>query len=181
MVKKLVYLDLETQRGAQEVGGWAHKHAMGMSVAVTYGNLTGEYRIYLEEDIPQLLDELRHAGCVIGFNIVDFDLKILEAYSVFSLEDLPCLDLMRDVEKRIGRRLGLEALARATLGIGKIARGTDALRWWREGRLLDIARYCCFDVKATRLLHEYGVRHGKVYFLNDRTGEKEAISVDWSV
>jgi DEAD/DEAH box helicase domain-containing protein len=179
IVRKLVYLDIETQKGAHEVGGWNQKHAMGISVAVTYQAPCGEYRIYLEEDVPRLLEELRQADCVVGFNILDFDLKILEAYSVFSLEDLPCLDLMKDVEKRVGKRLGLEALVRATLGIGKTARGTDALRWWREGKLLEIARYCCFDVKATRLLHQYGARHGKVYFWNDRSGQREAVPVEW--
>ena len=29
---------------------------------------------------------------------------------------------------------------------------------------MDIAKYCCFDVKVTRLVHEHGVRNGKLFY-----------------
>ena len=48
-------------------------------------------------------------------------------------------------------------------------------------RLLDIAEYCCYDVKATKLVHEYGASQGKVYYLNDRTKRREAIPVPWKI
>jgi DEAD/DEAH box helicase domain-containing protein len=34
----IVYFDLETQRTANDVGGWGKKHEMGMSLGVTYSS-----------------------------------------------------------------------------------------------------------------------------------------------
>ncbi|CAB4244223.1 DEAD/DEAH box helicase domain-containing protein [Methylacidimicrobium sp. AP8] len=179
-MRNVVYFDLETQKGANEVGGWRNKGAMRMSLGVTYGTARQSYRIYAEPDIEELLRDLRSADLVVGFNIVGFDFPVLEAYTVFDLQDLPTLDLLRDVEARTGRRMSLENLARATLGLGKTAEGVQALRWWKEGKLFQIAEYCCYDVKITRLLHEHGARHGQIYYFNEQTQRKEVIPVCWN-
>ncbi|MGH8046037.1 MAG: ribonuclease H-like domain-containing protein, partial [Chthoniobacterales bacterium] len=42
MPRNIVYFDLETQRTANDVGGWANKDRMGMSIGVTYSTATGE-------------------------------------------------------------------------------------------------------------------------------------------
>jgi DEAD/DEAH box helicase domain-containing protein len=54
----------------------------------------------------------------------------------------------------------------------------QALRWWKEGRIVDIAEYCCFDVKITKELHEYGRQHGEVSYI-DRLGQKRSVKVKW--
>ncbi|WP_018291102.1 ribonuclease H-like domain-containing protein [Verrucomicrobium sp. 3C] len=178
-MRNLVYFDLETQKSASEVGGWRNKSAMRMSLGVTYATAQQSYQIYSEQEVEALLQELRNADLIVGFNILGFDFPVLEAYTVFDLRDLPALDLLRDVEAQSGRRISLESLARATLGIGKTAEGVQALRWWKEGKLVQIAEYCCYDVKVTRLLHEHGVRHGEIYYFNEQTQRKESISVPW--
>ncbi len=180
-MKNYVYFDLETQKSASEVGGWQNKRDMRMSIGVTYSTAAQAYRIYTEDEADKLIDELRKADCVVGFNILGFDFEVLEAYSVFDLGSVLAHDLMLDIEKALGRRLGLDALATESLGIGKTAHGTDALKWWKEGRISEIAEYCCYDVKATRLVHEYGASQGKVYYLNDRTKRREAIPVPWKI
>jgi DEAD/DEAH box helicase domain-containing protein len=86
--------------------------------------------------------------------------------------------MLVEVEKTLGHRLGLDALATATLGVGKTGDGLDAIRWWREGRLLDIAEYCCFDVKCTKLVHEFGSEHRKLHY-NDRFQKRQTMSVTW--
>ena len=77
-----------------------------------------------------------------------------------------------------GHRLKLEDLALGTLGVGKIAQGLDAIRWWREGKVIEIAQYCCFDVKVTRLVHEHGARHGELFY-SDRFGRKQRVEINW--
>jgi DEAD/DEAH box helicase domain-containing protein len=52
------------------------------------------------------------------------------------------------------------------------------LRWWKEGKLLELAEYCCYDVKITKALHEYGRAHGEVFYL-DRFGQKRTVKVKW--
>ena len=114
-----------------------------------------------------------------GFNILHFDYEVLMGYTVLDLpSQLATLDLMLDIEKTLGHRLKLESLAQATLGVGKTAEGIDAIKWWRQGRLLEIAEYCCFDVKVTRLVHEYGHENGELFY-NDRFSNKQRLEVRW--
>jgi len=44
-MRDIVYFDLETQRTANDAGGWDKKRDMGMSIGVTYSTLTGLYHI----------------------------------------------------------------------------------------------------------------------------------------
>lgn len=181
MSRPLVYFDLETQRTANDVGGWDRKADMRMSVGVTYNTATHEYRIYSERKVDDLIQELLQADLVIGYNIYNFDYEVLHGYTIIDLKhQLRTLDLMADVEIKIGHRLKLEALANASLGIGKTADGIDAIKWWREKRIMDIAEYCCYDVKITRLVHEFGAKN-KELFYHDRFQQKQRVEVAWTL
>jgi len=177
--RDIVYFDLETQRTANDVGGWGNKDRMGMSVGVTYSTALGEYRIYGESQVDDLINQLRRADLVIGYNVINFDFHVLMGYTPLDLpEYLPTLDLMVDVETAIGHRLPLEALAQGTFGVGKTAEGLDAIRWWREGKVMEVAEYCCFDVKVTKMVHEHGVATGELYYV-DRFARKQRVEVPW--
>ncbi|MEI6034184.1 MAG: ribonuclease H-like domain-containing protein [Verrucomicrobiae bacterium] len=176
----VVYFDLETQRTANDVGGWDKKHEMGMSVGVTYSSAENKYEIFPESRVQDLISRLRRADLVVGYNILRFDYEVLMAYTILSLPDhLRTLDLLVDIEKSVGHRLKLDDVAQGTLGVGKIAEGLDAIRWFREGKMLEIAEYCCFDVKVTKLVHEYGAAHKELFF-SDRFGRKQRIGIAWS-
>ena len=177
----IVYFDLETQRTANDVGGWDKKHQMGMSVGVTYSTADDTYEIFSEKRAGDLVARLRKADLVVGYNIVSFDYEVLMAYTILDLPHyLPTLDLLPHVEKATGHRLKLDDLAHGTLGVGKIAEGLDAIRWWREGKVMEIAEYCCFDVKVTRLVHEHGARHGELFY-SDRFGRKQRMEINWKL
>ena len=177
--KNIVYFDLETQRTANDVGGWDRKRDMGMSVGVTYSTTTGEYAIYSEQTVDGLVDQLRRADLVVGYNILHFDYEQHMAYTVLDLpSQLATLDLLVDVEKSLGHKLKLEAIAQATLGVGKTAEGIDAIKWWRQGKLKEIAEYCCYDVKVTKLVHEHGRDNGELFY-NDRFSNKQKMTVKW--
>jgi hypothetical protein len=178
-IKDIVYFDLETRRTANDVGGWDKKHAMGMSVGVTYSTKTGEYSIYREETVDGLVDQLRRADLVVGFNIISFDYEVLMGYTALDLpSQLMTLDMMVDLEQKLGHRLKLESLAQATLGVGKTAEGLDAIKWWREGKLKKIAEYCCYDVKVTKLVHEHGRDQGELFY-TDRFAHKQRVEIKW--
>jgi DEAD/DEAH box helicase domain-containing protein len=174
-----VYFDLETQKSAAEVGGWHNKRDMKLALAVTFSTHRGTYEIYQENDVYALLRELQRADRVVGYNVLDFDFEVLAPYAVFDLSQVPVLDLMRDVEKTIGSRVGLDAISEQTLGCGKTADGMEALKWWREGQLSRIAEYCCYDVKATRLVHEFGLQYGCVFYFSKKTQRREKVPVSW--
>jgi len=176
----IVYFDLETQRTANDVGGWDKKHEMKMSVGVTFSSAENKYEIFPESRVDDLIKRLQRADLVVGYNVIRFDYEVLMGYTVLSLpEQLRTLDLLVDIEKSAGHRLKLEDVAQGTLGVGKIAEGLDAIRWWREGRVLEVAEYCCFDVKVTKLVHEYGVANKELFF-NDRFNRKQRLEIQWS-
>lgn len=175
--RNLVFFDLETQRAAGDVGGWGNKRAMGMSVGVTFSTADDRYRVYTERTVDELVRELMRADLVVGFNHLGFDYEVLMAYTIVDLpHQLQTLDLLLETEKALGHRLKLEAIAQATLGIGKTAEGLEAIRWWREGKLRQLAEYCCFDVKVTKLLYEHSRDHGELSYF-DRNGKKQKFAI----
>lgn len=180
MSRNIVYFDLETKRTANDAGGWNRKLDMGMSVGVTYSTRTGSYKIYSEKRVQELIEELMRADLVVGYNIISFDYQVLMGYTILELpEQCRTLDLMVDIEQKLGHRLGLDTISTTSLGVGKIADGLDAIKWYREGKMLQIAEYCCFDVKCTRLVHEFGVQHKRIWY-TDRSQQKRFVDVDWA-
>jgi len=177
-VKNIVYFDLETQKSAEEVGGWHRVRDMRMSLGVTYSTARGGYRIYPEKEVDALIEELRRADLVVGFNHIRFDYEVLHGYTVLDLAQVPSLDLLVELQKALNHRLTLDAVASATLGAEKTADGLQALKWFREGRMLEIAEYCCYDVKITKLVHEFG-RDNRQLFYTSRTGQVLNVAVSW--
>ena len=181
----IVYFDLETQRSFNDVGGSSHLAKMGVSVACSYSTATGKYDLYGEDDLDRLVDLLRKADQVVGYNHLFFDYGVLEGYTVLDLEAQTVnLDMMIDLHGHTGRRIGLDKVASATLGTGKTAVGTDALKWWQQYKnsgdsevLMKIAEYCAYDVKVTKCVHEYGVEHGHIKY-TDGPGE-QIVPVQW--
>jgi hypothetical protein len=184
--KNIVYFDLETQRSSGDVGGFANKSKMGVSVGVSYSTARGSYEIYPENEMERLGEELVRADLVVGWNHLQFDYPVLQPYIFHTLaEQTLNLDMMLDLEKKLGFRLKLDAVASATLGTGKTADGLDALRWWQQHKksgefapLRKIAEYCAFDVKITKGVHEYALQHGLLKY-DDRNGRIAEIAVEW--
>lgn len=179
-MKNILYFDLETQKSADEVGGWDKIRDMRMSVGVTCHAGRGEYRIYGEKEVDELLAELQRADLVIGFNNLGFDYEVLHGYTILDLRQLPTLDMLVEIKKALPHRLSLDSIAHATMGVEKTAEGLQAIRWFKEGKLAEIAEYCCYDVKITKLVHEYGVQHKQLHYHN-RFGKKLTVPVAWAV
>lgn len=177
-MKNIVYFDLETQKSADEVGGWNNIRDMRMSVGVTYSTARGDYRIYQEKEVNDLIKELMRADLVVGFNNLRFDYEVLHGYTIMDLKQVPTLDMLVDLQKILQHRLSLDSIATASLGVEKTAEGLQAIEWFREGRMLEIAEYCCYDVKITKLVHEFGVAN-KQLFYNNKFGNKMSVAVEW--
>lgn len=177
-MKNIVYFDLETQHSAEEVGGWSNISRMGMSVGVTYSTVRGDYKIYSEKYVDDLLRELQRADLVVGFNNLRFDYEVLHGYTPLDLRQLPTLDMMVELQNKLQHRLSLDAIATATFGVEKTSEGLQAIQWFKEGKLMEIAEYCCYDVKIPRLVHEFGVQNRLLHY-NNRFGKKLSVAVTW--
>ncbi|MFH1983003.1 MAG: DEAD/DEAH box helicase [Pseudomonadota bacterium] len=172
-------LDIETQRSAQEVGGWHRADLMRVSVAVLYDSLEDDYTVYTEDKIPDLLARLKQVPRVVGFNINRFDYRVLSGYADMAWEQLPTVDLLEYVHRQLGFRLSLDHLAGQTLGAEKTADGLQALRWWKNGQLQEIIDYCRQDVKITRDLYRFGLENGYLLFKN-KAGQQVRVPAGWA-
>lgn len=187
-----IVFDIETQKSFEEVGGSAGQRInfekLGVSVigAYLYGGDpstalgAGKYLTFEEHEIPEFESLLKSAGRVIGFNIHHFDLTVLQPYISWSLRNLQTLDLMDDVKKHLGHRLYLDSLAEATLGVRKSGGGLQALRWFKEGKIDEIKKYCLKDVEITKNLYEFGRKNGHVLFYSREANGRVAIPVAWN-
>jgi DEAD/DEAH box helicase domain-containing protein len=161
---RVLVLDLETQRSAEEVGGWEHCDRMGLAVAVTADLETGETQVYTEDRVDDLLEDLCAAAWIIGFNLRRFDFGVLRGYRTLDYAGLPALDILEEVQAGLGFRLSLDHLARETLGAPKLADGLQSLAWFKAGELDKVIEYCKADVNLTRRLFEFGRSQGYLVY-----------------
>ena len=176
--RKVVVFDVETQRSFDEVGGRTQFHKLGVSAAVAYRYDLDQFLECTEEDIGRLIDLLLEADLVVGYNILGFDYEVLRAYTDRDLRLLPTVDLMRDLEARLGFRPKLDSVVQPTLGVGKTADGLQALEWWRRGEVDKIMAYCRDDVRVTRDLYDYGKRN-RCVLVARFGGTPRRVEVDW--
>jgi DEAD/DEAH box helicase domain-containing protein len=163
-----VVFDLETQLGADEVGGWGNIRKMKLGFASIYRFPSGEWLDFWEEDVEALKKVLREADLVIGFNQVRFDYEVLRGYGGFDEEEVQSYDILLEVNRVLGHRLNLNSLASATLGATKSADGLQSLEWWRRGEIEKVATYCRQDVEVTRDLFFHILE--KNYLLFEKKG-----------
>jgi DEAD/DEAH box helicase domain-containing protein len=177
---RVMVLDIETRRGAEEVGGWCNCHLMGLALAVVWDSRTEQFTTYFERQASELLRELAKADLVVGFNLIGFDYKVLSAYDDGTLARLPTFDILQDVRRRLGYRLSLAHLAEKTLGVSKSADGLQSLEWVRQGRLDLVEEYCRQDVRVTAELFRHGLSKGRLRF-TDKEGRLLELTVDWDL
>jgi DEAD/DEAH box helicase domain-containing protein len=171
--------DIETQLSADEVGGWHNTHKMRIAICVVYDIEADRYEFYHENHAGRLIDRLKNAAHVIGYNSELFDFSVLKRYTSASvISQFTSLDLITGVTRGLGHRTGLDRVAAATLGAGKTADGLQSLQWWREGRLDKIAEYCKMDVELTKDIYLFGKQHGYVMHAH-RSGQMIRVPVSW--
>ncbi|HCY86399.1 MAG TPA: DEAD/DEAH box helicase [Desulfobacteraceae bacterium] len=171
-------LDIETRRSAKDVGGWHRADRMGVSCAVLYDSRDDEYHTYYQDDMEKLVAHLKTLDLVIGFNILRFDYKVLSGLHSYDFQKLPTLDMLMKIHERLGYRLGLDHLAKETLGAEKSADGLQALEWWAQGELDKIVKYCIQDVRVTRDLYRYG-RDNRYLVFKNKSGFQVRVPVTW--
>ncbi len=175
-----VLFDLETLRSAADVGGWHKAHRMGVAVGVACFLEEGRFEVYPEGQVGALVEALRRASLVIGYNIKRFDYLVLAGYTGEDFaRTLPTLDLLEDVACRLGFRVGMGHLAQETLGIGKSADGLQSLEWVRQGRLDLVEQYCRKDVEILRDLYLHGRREGFLFYRDKQRDLRLKLGVEW--
>lgn len=177
---KIAYLDLETRRSAEEVGGWRNKHLMRVAVVVIYEQPENRFLQYYENDVGDLIKRLSEYDLVVGFNIKGFDYGVLSAYTNADFGRIPTFDILEYARNKLGFRVSLDNFARQTLGIGKCGDGLQALEWFNAGEVEKVVDYCGKDVEITRDLFLFGLEKGHLLFADLKKNVKK-LSVDWNL
>jgi DEAD/DEAH box helicase domain-containing protein len=170
-----VVLDIETQNTFQDVGAY-NPTLLKVSYVGCYFYETDTFEGFFEQDLPKLWPRLERADRVIGYNLIGFDYPCLQTYYTGDIMRLPTVDLLAEIDKRLGFRIKLDDVAQATLGVGKSGHGLMAVEYWRNGELDKLAEYCLQDVRITRDVYEYALQNGFVSF-NNRQGQKQNIQL----
>ncbi len=180
-VHRIVFFDLETQKLAQDVGGWMNTHLMRVSVAVLFDTVEDRFFAFSEDRVDDLIEHLEKADLVVGFNVKRFDYRVLSAYTRKDLLKLPTFDILQDIHERLGFRVGLDHLAKETLQLSKSASGLEAVAWFREGQMEKLEEYCRRDVALTRDLFNYGLTNGHLIYRKKGIEAALRLLVDWNV
>ncbi len=179
-MKKIVF-DIETRNIFEDVGK-ADPALLDISLVGVYDYETDEYSSYLVEDLPKLWPLLEAADVLITFNGDHFDIPLLNKYYNGDLTKIKSLDLLVEFRKALGRRIGLGNIAEATLGIGKSGHGLQAVEWWKKGDIESIRKYCLQDVKVTKDVYEYALKHKKLKYKDGDSVKSVIIDTkDWEI
>lgn len=147
-----VVFDIETKNSFADVGGRDNFKDLQVSIIGAYSYNQDKYFCFDENELERFGALAKSAGLLIGFSSKRFDLLVLEKYFNFSLALIPHFDILEEVEKIFGRRVGLGILAEANLGVGqgKTGTGLEAIELYRQGKMDELKNYCLQDVKLTK-------------------------------
>ena len=175
MALRRITFDIETEGAFKGNGDFSN---LEITVVGLHDSKTGEYRSFLKHELNELWPILERADVLVGYNSDHFDIPILDKYYAGDLTKIRSIDLLKEVKNVLGRRLKLDNLAQATLGIAKSGNGLEAIEWWKQGLYDKVRDYCLDDVKITNELYLHAKKHKKLKYA-DYDGVRE-IKLDTS-
>ncbi len=172
---RIITLDLETRNFFQDTGS-NEPASLDISVVCIHDSLTDSYASFIESDLKGLWPILESAGGIVTWNGEHFDIPILNKYYSGDLTKIKSIDLMKEVQTMLGRRLKLDSVAAATLGTSKSGNGMEAVEWWRKGEIDKLIAYCTDDVRITKELYEYALKNGHLRYKDAGSIKKIALN-----
>lgn len=169
--QNIVVFDLETRNecGTPQVG-WKDYLKMGISVGCLFDFRSMDSLVFMEDNLVDLGRRLDTADMVVGFNILGFDVPLLEATLgpkwAGILPHVKTYDLLywsrvstgwSPTGGRFPRGLKLDDHLLGTFGQAhlKTADGAQAPSMWQEGRIGELVSYCLADVKREAMLFKH--------------------------
>lgn len=165
-MRKIVF-DIETKNIFQDVGS-RNPEDLDISVVGIYDFKTNKYQTFLQEEFDAMWEIFKKTDLMITFNGEYFDIPLLNKYykkaGLGDLKEIRSLDIFKEIKQTSGRWLKLDNVAKGTFGISKSGDGLEAVKWWREGKIEEIKKYCLDDVKITKDVYDYILKNNKVIF-----------------
>lgn len=176
---RIVVFDIETKNIFQDIGK-NDPALLDISLLAIWDSESDQYESFLEDELGKLWPYIEHADALVGYNSNHFDIPLLNTYYTGDLTKIKSIDLMKSIYDSIGRRLSLNNVASATLGVKKSGHGLQAYQWWKEGEIEKIRKYCIDDVRLTKELYEYALKNKKFLYRDGPDMKEVAIDTsDW--
>ena len=172
--KNIVVYDLEIKEQVESLPKkWASRDLMGISVGCAFDYRTMKYRVFMDDNMPELVDRLNEPGTlIVAFNHINFDNKLLrDTYGLPLLKpdtELNNYDMMLVSKMGVGVRGAahkgfrlddhLMACGLAT----KTANVAEAPIMWQAKKFGTLIDYCMNDVMVERGLFEHMWINGTV-------------------
>jgi len=176
---KLV-IDIETKNTFADVGGQDKLLDLDMSFVGVYSYNLDKYFGFFEHEFEKLEPFLKSTDLIIGFSSNRFDIPILNKYYNFNVKAIESLDILDEVEEKLGHRVKLDSLAMTNLKVGKTAHGLEAIKFYNEKRWDDLKNYCLNDVKITKELYDLGKKQGHLLVPTDHGRSIAKVEFDWN-
>ncbi len=161
-MRKIIF-DIETQNTFQDAGS-NDPTALDISLVCIHDSKTNQYHTFMYNELDKLWPFFEKADVIIGYNSDHFDIPILNKYYHGDLTKIKSLDILKEIKNAIGKRIKLDTIAEATLGINKSGDGLDAIKWWNSGEIDKIKKYCLDDVRITKEVYEYALKNKKLKY-----------------
>lgn len=178
MAREIIF-DIETRNTFHDVGR-RDPAALDISVVSIWDSAEDKISSFTMETLDDLWPIMERATSLIGYNSEHFDTPLLDKYYPGNLWGLKQIDLMKTIQQSFGKRVGLDPVASATLGVEKSAHGLQAVEWWKNGEVDKIIQYCEQDVNVTKQLYEHMRDEQFVMIPDILTGKTTKIKVDTS-
>ncbi len=167
-------MDLETK---QTFRTQPDPKKLGISVVAIYDYRDNQGKVFLENELTKLFPLLESASYVVGFNVRNFDLAVLQGYYPGQVEQFGVFDILEDIKEKIGHRLALNDILSATLNKKKTGHGLQAIGYYENKEFDKLKKYCLDDAILTKEIFDYGVKNNEINYFNE-VG-KVTIKVDW--
>jgi DNA polymerase elongation subunit (family B) len=175
-MRKVVF-DIETSNIFQDVGK-NDPALLDLALVGIYDSETKSYSCYEQHELSELWKILEQTDVIIGYNSEHFDMPLLNKYYPGDLTKIKHVDLLKEIKDAAGRRFKLDQIAEGTLGINKSGHGLQSIIWWRNGEKDKVKKYCLDDVRITKEIYEYALKHNNVKYKDG--SKKVAIPLDTS-
>jgi uncharacterized protein YprB with RNaseH-like and TPR domain len=175
-MRKITF-DMETKNIFEDVGS-TDPSMLSMSVIGIHDSETDSYRCFVEEELKELWPIMEQADALITWNGEHFDIPLLNKYYPGDISKIKSIDLMKEAQNILGRRLKLDTVANATLGTNKTGHGLDAVYWWRNGEIEKVKKYCLDDVRITKEIYDYAMANKHIKYKD--IGVIKELSLDTS-
>ncbi len=177
MTHDTIVIDIETKNIFADVGQ-DNFDALEVSLIGAYSYSQDKFFSFEEDQFAEFGKMLKSADLIIGFSINRFDIPVLKKHFDF-IYSISRFDILDEIEISLGKRIGLDLLARINLGKGKNGHGLEAAGLYHDGKIEELKKYCLNDVKITKELYDLAKTRG--YLLIPQKKSDEMLKVKFNL